>query len=165
MPKSRGRKPKKKRTPASAPKKRLDNFNTTPQEPALSTQPPHEPPLATAPRRGTSSTKLAVAHHLRRSARSGCPVAALGWPRVSQHVRIARGQLLLGALGTARGSARDTPQAPTSAALARGVGFVRHVLPQSFQNPSKRSDLHENYPADVELTPPTGGPAWRGPSC
>ena len=38
-------------------------------------------------------------------------------------------QLLLGALGTARGSARDTPQAPTSAALARGVGFVRHVLP------------------------------------
>jgi hypothetical protein len=28
------------------------------------------------------------------------------------------------------------------------------------QNPSKRSDLHENYPADVELTPPTGGPAW-----
>jgi hypothetical protein len=49
-------------------------------------------------------------------------------------------QLLLGALETARGSARDTPQAPTSAALARGVGFVRHVLPQSFQNPSKRSD-------------------------
>src|SRR5713226_5927856 len=42
MPKSRGRKPKKKRTPASAPKKRLDNFNTTPQEPALSTQPPQE---------------------------------------------------------------------------------------------------------------------------
>src|SRR5258707_859312 len=131
-------------------------------------------------RRGTNSTKFAVAHHRRRSARSGCPVAALGWPRVSQHVRIARGnvsaagqiadftanfQLLLGALGTARGSARDTPQAPTSAALARGVGFVRHVLPQSFQNPSKRSDLHENYPADVELTPPTGGPAWRGPSC
>src|SRR5262249_32643903 len=49
MPKSRGRKPKKKRTPASAPKKRLDNFNTT-QEPKLSTQPPQEPPLATAPR-------------------------------------------------------------------------------------------------------------------
>src|SRR6266851_5735151 len=98
----------------------------------------------------------------RRSARSGCPVAALGWPRVSQHVRIARGvagnvsaagqiadftanfQLPLGALGTARGSARDTPQAPTSAALARGVGFVRYALPQSFQNPSKRSDPHED---------------------
>src|SRR5262249_34349669 len=50
MPKSRGRKPKKKRAPASAPKKRLDNFNTTPQELPLSTQPPQEPPLATAPR-------------------------------------------------------------------------------------------------------------------
>jgi hypothetical protein len=46
MPKSRGRKPKEKRAPASAPKKRLDNFNTTPQEPPLSTQPPQEPPLA-----------------------------------------------------------------------------------------------------------------------
>jgi hypothetical protein len=50
MPKSRGRKPKKKRAPASAPKKRLDNFNTTPQEPPLLTQPPQEPLLATAPR-------------------------------------------------------------------------------------------------------------------
>jgi hypothetical protein len=51
MPKSRGRKPKKKRAPASAPKKRLDNLNTTPQELPLSTQPPQEPsPLATAPR-------------------------------------------------------------------------------------------------------------------
>src|SRR5262245_42772165 len=35
MPKSRGRKPKKKRGPASAPKKRLDNFNTTPQAPVI----------------------------------------------------------------------------------------------------------------------------------
>jgi len=37
--------------------------------------------------RGTNSTKFALAQHLRRSARSGCPVAALGWPRVSQYVR------------------------------------------------------------------------------
>src|SRR6266571_8090174 len=51
MPKSRGRKPKKKRARASAPKKRLDNLNATPQERPLSTQPPQEPPpLATAPR-------------------------------------------------------------------------------------------------------------------
>jgi hypothetical protein len=51
MPKSRGRKPKKKRAPASAPKKRLDNLNATPQELPLSIQPPQEPsPLATAPR-------------------------------------------------------------------------------------------------------------------
>src|SRR2546427_12688714 len=58
MPKSRGRKPKKKRAPASAPKKRLDNFHTTPQEPALSTQPPQEPPLATAPRQEQPTPKI-----------------------------------------------------------------------------------------------------------
>jgi hypothetical protein len=41
MPKSRGRKPKKNRAPSTAaPKKRLDTFNTTPQAPPLSTQPP-----------------------------------------------------------------------------------------------------------------------------
>jgi hypothetical protein len=44
MPKSRGRKPKKKRALASAPKKRLDNLSATPQELPLSTQPPQEPP-------------------------------------------------------------------------------------------------------------------------
>src|SRR5262249_39498541 len=49
MPKSRGRKPKKKRAPASASKKGLDNFNTTPQELPLSTQPPQGPQPATAP--------------------------------------------------------------------------------------------------------------------
>jgi len=50
MPKSRGRKPKKNRAPASAaPKKRVDIFNTTPQAPPLSTPPPQGPPLATAP--------------------------------------------------------------------------------------------------------------------
>src|SRR4029453_5483103 len=58
MPKSRGRKPKKKRAPASAPKKRLDNFNTTPQELPLSTQPPQEPPLATAPRQEQPAPKI-----------------------------------------------------------------------------------------------------------
>jgi hypothetical protein len=58
MPKSRGRKPKKKRTPASAPKKRLDSFNNTPQEPALSTQPPQEPPSAMAPRQEKSTPKI-----------------------------------------------------------------------------------------------------------
>src|SRR5262249_17715956 len=58
MPKSRGRKPKKKRTPASAPTKRLDNFNTTRQEPPLSTQPPQEPPLATTPRQDQSTPKI-----------------------------------------------------------------------------------------------------------
>jgi hypothetical protein len=56
MPKSRGRKPKKKRAPASAPKNRLSNFNSTPQEPPLSTQPAQEePPLATAPREEQST--------------------------------------------------------------------------------------------------------------
>jgi hypothetical protein len=58
MTKSRGRKPKKKRAPASAPKKRLDNFNTTPQELSLSTQPPQEPPLATAPRQEQPTPKI-----------------------------------------------------------------------------------------------------------
>src|SRR6266568_2682691 len=58
MPKSRGRKPKKKRTPASAPKRQLDNFNTTPQEPALSTQPPQEPPLATGPHQEQPTPKI-----------------------------------------------------------------------------------------------------------
>src|SRR5262245_65552267 len=57
MPKSRGRKPKKKRAPASAPKKRLDNFNTTPQEPPLLTQPPQEPLLGTAPRQEQPTKK------------------------------------------------------------------------------------------------------------
>jgi hypothetical protein len=57
MPKSRGRKPKKKRTPVGAPKKRLDNFNTL-QEPALSTQPPQEPPLATTPRQEQHTPKI-----------------------------------------------------------------------------------------------------------
>src|SRR6516225_4196853 len=52
MPKSRGRKPKKKRAPASAPKKRLDNFNTTPQELPLSTQ------LQTAPRQEQPTPKI-----------------------------------------------------------------------------------------------------------
>jgi hypothetical protein len=56
MPKSRGRKPKKKRAPASAPKKRLDNLNGTPQ---VSTQPPQEPsPLATAPRQEQRTPKI-----------------------------------------------------------------------------------------------------------
>src|SRR6266542_3689534 len=59
MPKSRGRKPKKKRAPASAPKKRLDNLNATPQELPLSTQPPQEPPpLATAPRQQQPTPKI-----------------------------------------------------------------------------------------------------------
>src|SRR4029453_9697556 len=53
MPKSRGRKPKKKRAPASAPKKR------TPQELPLSTHPPQEPPpLATAPRQQQPTPKI-----------------------------------------------------------------------------------------------------------
>jgi hypothetical protein len=58
MPKSRGRKPKKKRAPTSAPKKRLDNFNTTPQVPPLSMQPAQEPPLATAPREEQSTPRI-----------------------------------------------------------------------------------------------------------
>src|SRR5262245_15410998 len=58
MPKSRGRKPKKKRAPASAPKKRLDNFNTAPQELPLSTQPPQEPQPATAPRQQQPTQKI-----------------------------------------------------------------------------------------------------------
>jgi hypothetical protein len=59
MPKSRGRKPKKKRAPASAPKKRLDNLAATPQELPLSTHPPQEPqPLATAPRQEQPTLKI-----------------------------------------------------------------------------------------------------------
>ena len=58
MPKSRGRKPKKKRAPASAPKKRLDNFNTTPQELPLSTQPPQGLQPATAPRQEQPTPKI-----------------------------------------------------------------------------------------------------------
>src|SRR5215472_17260260 len=48
----------KKRAPASAPKKRLDNFNTTPQEHPLSTQPPQEPQPATAPRQEQPTPKI-----------------------------------------------------------------------------------------------------------
>jgi hypothetical protein len=44
MPKSRGRKPKKKRAPASAPKKALDNSKTAPQEAPLATAPRQEQP-------------------------------------------------------------------------------------------------------------------------
>jgi hypothetical protein len=58
MPKSRGRKPKKKRAPASAPKKALDNSKTAPQEPALSAQPPREAPLATAARQEQPTPKI-----------------------------------------------------------------------------------------------------------
>jgi hypothetical protein len=59
MPKSRGRKPKKKRAPASAPKKALDNSKTAPQEPALSAQPPpREAPLATALRQEQPTPKI-----------------------------------------------------------------------------------------------------------
>ncbi len=57
MPKSRGRKPKKKPAPASAPKRALDNSKTAPQEPASSAQPPREP-LATAPRQGQPTSKI-----------------------------------------------------------------------------------------------------------
>ena len=59
---------------------------------------------------------------------------------MSQYVRIARRiySRFPIAVGGARGrpeeARRNTPQAPTSAALARGVGFVRHALPQSFHN-------------------------------
>jgi len=48
----------KARAPASAPKKRLDNFNTTPQELPLSTQPPQEPQPATAPRQEQPTPKI-----------------------------------------------------------------------------------------------------------
>src|SRR5947207_13315575 len=57
MPKSRGRKPKKKRAPASAPKKALDNSKTAPQEFPLPAQPPREP-LATAPRQEHPTSKV-----------------------------------------------------------------------------------------------------------
>jgi hypothetical protein len=58
MPKSRGRKPKKNRAPASAPKKTLDNSKTAPQEPALSAQPRREAPLATPPRQEQPTPKI-----------------------------------------------------------------------------------------------------------
>jgi len=44
-------------------------------------------------------------------------------------------RLRWGALG--RGQKKRTS---ANAALARGVGFVRYALPQSFQNPSNRSE-------------------------
>ena len=65
MPKSRGRKPKKKRGQASASKKGLDNFNTTPQELPLSTQPPQGPPA------GDGATPRA-AHTKNKKDREGC---------------------------------------------------------------------------------------------
>ena len=59
MPKSRGRKPKKNRAPATAaPKKRLDNFNNTPQVSPVSAQPAQEPPPATAPHQEQPTSKL-----------------------------------------------------------------------------------------------------------
>jgi hypothetical protein len=58
MPKSRGRKPKKKRAPASAPKKTLDNSKIAPQEPASSAQPPREAPLTTASRQEQPTSKI-----------------------------------------------------------------------------------------------------------
>src|SRR5262249_61697693 len=59
MPKSRARKPKKRRAPGSPQKKRLDILNATPQELPLSTQAPQEPPpLATAPRQEQSTQKI-----------------------------------------------------------------------------------------------------------
>ena len=59
MPKSRGRKPKKNRAPATpAPAKRLNNFNNTPQVSPFSTQPAQEPPPATALRQEQSTSKL-----------------------------------------------------------------------------------------------------------
>src|SRR4249919_3809087 len=51
--------PKKNRAPASAaPKKRLDNFNNTPQVSPVSTQPAQEPPPATAPHQEQPTSKL-----------------------------------------------------------------------------------------------------------
>jgi hypothetical protein len=59
MPKSRGRKPKKNRVPATAAlKKRLDYFNHTPQVSPLSTQPAQEPLPATAPRQEQPASKI-----------------------------------------------------------------------------------------------------------
>src|SRR5499427_262602 len=68
MPKSRGRKPKKKRGPASAPKKRLDNFNTTPQELPLLTQPPQEPPVGN----GATPRAAHIKNKKDREAYNGC---------------------------------------------------------------------------------------------
>jgi hypothetical protein len=47
--------------------------------------------------------------------------------------------------GAARGSACPFSTSSANAALARGVGFVRYALPQSFQNPSKRSERSSVY--------------------
>src|SRR5262252_3520238 len=58
MPKSRGRKPKKKRAPASAPKKALDSSKTAPQEPALPAQSPRESSLARAPSQEQPTLKI-----------------------------------------------------------------------------------------------------------
>jgi hypothetical protein len=87
--------------------------------------------------------------HPMRPPRAGCypstwlamtspTVGALWMPR---QFPIAVG----GARGLPEEARRDIPQAPTSAALARGVGFVRHALPQSFQNPSNRSERSSVY--------------------
>src|SRR5262252_1655586 len=67
MPKSRGRKPKKKRAPASARKKRLDNLNGTPQELPLSTQ-----PRATAVGDGATPRAAHTKNKTDREAYNGC---------------------------------------------------------------------------------------------
>src|SRR5262249_12388001 len=65
MPKRGGRKPKKRRPPASAPKKRLDHFNTTPKELALSTQP-------AAVSNGATSRAVHTKNKTDREAYNGC---------------------------------------------------------------------------------------------
>ena len=68
MPKSRGRKPKKKRAPASAPKKRLDNLNATPQELPLSAATPR----ATAVGDGATPRAAHTKNKTDREAYNGC---------------------------------------------------------------------------------------------
>src|SRR5262249_27100072 len=150
MPKSRGRKPKKKRTPASAPKKRLDNFNTTPQEPTLSTQPP--------PRAAVSNGATPRAAHKNktdREAYNGCcpcghrdsPVrlcvyidetkrghAAAGAPRARRFPRARAGErrwldgrfrLLPGSRGAARPAPHEQISGFSITRYCRSVVFSR----------------------------------------
>src|SRR4029453_1395350 len=118
MPKSRGRKPKKKRAPASAPKKRLDNLNATPQELPLSTQPPQEPPpLATAPRgHYPTLTRTAFGVPSWPKGRAGCSAGSKRFALVNrgvQHIRTDSLVVLSVATGKSTPSDHDNRHSAT----------------------------------------------------
>jgi Bacteriophage Sf6, terminase small subunit-like len=75
---------------------------------------------------------------LKSSARSGCPVAALGWPRASQHL-----------LKAVRSGGQRKRMPVFDILCQRGARpwrrFRPTCAPQSFQNPSNRSERSSVY--------------------